>query len=285
MTETDTAAPAPQSETRWADLGVRALTAALLIPAVLLDIWMGGVWFELFAAFLGLLIAHEWINIAHSRSSTQFALHAAAALCAAFLPKEIGVLQTMGIAAFLTALGIIAAAYRQREHVIWSYVGVPYVTVAVLSLVLLRNHSAWGIHAIMWLMFVVWATDSFAYFAGRIIGGPKLAPRWSPKKTWAGLIGGMVGAAAISGVYAAFYAPNIWPLLLVAAILAALAQVGDIFESALKRHFNVKDSGYLIPGHGGVMDRVDGLVFAGAGAAAIGFAREAGEVAQGLMVW
>jgi phosphatidate cytidylyltransferase len=271
--------------TKWSDLGVRAMSAILLIPAVLLDVWQGGVWFELFAAFLGLLIAHEWTNMAHGRSSTQFALHAAAALAAAFLPKEIGVVPTVGLAFLLTAAGIIAAALRSREHLIWTYAGIPYVTVAVLSLVVLRNHTTWGIHAIMLLMFIVWATDTFAYFAGRVIGGPKLSPRYSPKKTWAGLFGGMAGAAVVAGIYAANYAPKVWPLVIVAAILAALAQVGDIFESAMKRHYGVKDSGYLIPGHGGVMDRVDGLVFAAGAAAAIGFAREAGQVAQGLMVW
>ena len=99
------------------------------------------------------------------------------------------------------------------------------------------------------------------------------------------LSSGMAGAAVVAGVYAATYAPKVWPLVIVAAILAALAQVGDIFESAMKRHFGVKDSGYLIPGHGGVMDRVDGLVFAAGAAALIGFARNAGEVAQGLMAW
>lgn len=273
------------AETKWFDLGVRSMAAALLVPAILLDIWQGGVWFDIFAAFLGLLIAHEWTNMAHGRSSTQFALHAAAALTAAFLPKEIGVPLTLGIAVLLTGGGVVAATFRSREKVVWTYLGIPYVTVAVLSLVVLRDHAVWGVHAIMLLMFVVWATDTCAYFAGRVIGGPKLAPRYSPKKTWAGLLGGMMGAAIVAGLYAGIYAPKAWPLVIVAAILAALAQAGDIFESAMKRHFGVKDSGYLIPGHGGVMDRVDGLVFAAGAAAAIGFARNSGEIAHGLLVW
>ena len=270
---------------KWSDLGVRSLSAALLIPAVLLDIWQGGIWFELFMGFLGILMAHEWTNIAHGRSSSQFALHAAAALSAAFLPREVGVMPTLLVVFLLSAAGIALSAWQQREKTIWIYVGIPYVALPVLSLVLLRADATWGVHAIMWLMLVVWATDTFAYFAGRIIGGPKLAPLLSPKKTWAGLLGGMAGAAIISTAYGLWFFPTIWQLAIVAPILAAMAQAGDIFESALKRHFNVKDSGVLIPGHGGVLDRVDGLAVAGIAAAAIGFARHAEALAQGLLLW
>jgi phosphatidate cytidylyltransferase len=272
---------AAQPAGKWTDLGVRALSAALLIPAVLLDVWLGGIWFELFMAFLGLLMAYEWTNIVHARSSTQFALHSAAALVAAFLPREIGVLATLGVIFGLMALGLVANAFRDRDK----NIGIPYVALPVLALVLLRAHGTWGVHAIMWLMVVVWATDTFAYFAGRMLGGPKLAPRFSPKKTWAGLLGGMAGAAVVSAIYANSVLPAWWALAVIAAALAVVAQLGDIFESALKRHYGVKDSGYLIPGHGGVLDRVDGLVAAGVLAAAIGFARNSNSLAEGLLVW
>jgi phosphatidate cytidylyltransferase len=270
---------------KWTDLGVRALSAAILIPAVLLDIWLGGIWFELFAAFLGVLMAHEWANIVHARSSTQFALHAAAALCAAFLPRDIGVLPTVGVIFGLTAIGLVANAFRDRDKTLFAFVGIPYVAIPVLALVLLRAHSTWGVHAIMWLMLIVWATDTFAYFAGRIIGGPKLAPVLSPKKTWAGLLGGMAGAAVVSSIYAAYWFPAWLGLALAAAALAVVAQVGDIFESALKRNYGVKDSGYLIPGHGGVLDRVDGLVAVATVAAIIGFVRDSNNLASGLLLW
>jgi phosphatidate cytidylyltransferase len=278
----DTSA-APTS--KWSDLGVRSLSALVLIPAVLLDIYMGGIWFELFMAFLGLLMAHEWTNIVHQRSSTQFALSAAAVLCAAFLPKEIGVLATVAIVSGITAIGLAANAFNDRAKNVFAYVGVPYVALPVLALVLLRSHNEWGVHAIMWVMLVVWATDTFAYFAGRMFGGPKLAPILSPKKTWSGLIGGMFGAALISSIYASFNLPGWLGLALVAAALAAIAQLGDIFESALKRTYAVKDSGYLIPGHGGVLDRVDGLVAAGLVAAVIGFVRNSNSLAEGLLLW
>jgi phosphatidate cytidylyltransferase len=270
---------------KWTDLGVRAASAVVLIPAVLLDIWLGGIWFELFAAFLGVMMAHEWTNIVHARSSTQFALHAAAALCAAFLPADIGVWSTVGIILGLTVLGLIANAFRDRDKTLFAFVGIPYVAFPVLALVLLRADGTWGIHAIMWLMLVVWATDTFAYFAGRMFGGPKLAPVLSPKKTWSGLIGGMVGAAIVSSVYAATWFPSWIALAVVAAALAVVAQIGDIFESALKRNYGVKDSGYLIPGHGGVLDRVDGLVAVAAVAAIVGFARHSNGLAEGLLLW
>ncbi len=270
---------------KWSDLGVRSASAAILIPAVLLDIWLGGIWFELFMAFLGLLMAHEWINVVHQRSSTQFALHAAAVLCAAFLPREIGVLQTFGVIAVVSGIAILANSMRDRAKNVFAYVGVPYVALPVLALVQLRSHGVWGVHAIMWVMLVVWATDTFAYFAGRMVGGPKLAPVLSPKKTWSGLLGGMMGAAVISTVYAGFLLPGWLGLALVAAALAVVAQLGDIFESALKRTYGVKDSGYLIPGHGGVLDRVDGLVAVGLVAAVVGFVRDSNSLAEGLLLW
>lgn len=270
---------------KWADLGVRAASAAVLIPAVLLDVWSGGVWFELFMAFLGLLMAHEWTNIVHQRSSTQFALHAAAVLCAAFLPGDIGVLPTLAIVFGITALGVLANSFRDRDKTIFAFVGIPYVALPVLALVLLRTHDSFGVHAIMWVMLVVWATDTFAYFAGRIIGGPKLAPVLSPKKTWAGLLGGMAGSAVVSAIYALIWLPGWLGLALVALGLAVVAQLGDIFESALKRRYGLKDSGYLIPGHGGVLDRVDGLVAVGVIAAIIGFVRHSNSLAEGLLLW
>jgi phosphatidate cytidylyltransferase len=270
---------------KWSDLGVRAGSAALLIPAVLLDIWWGGIWFSLFMTFLGLLMAHEWTNIAHQRSSTQFALHAAAVLCAGFLPREIGIVSAIGVILLIAVIGVVANAMRDRDKTIFAFVGIPYVAFPVLALILLRSHDVWGVHAIMWLMLVVWATDTFAYFSGRIIGGPKLAPQLSPKKTWAGLLGGMFGAAIVSTIYAVFYLPGWIELALVAAALAVVAQMGDIFESALKRCYGVKDSGYLIPGHGGVLDRVDGLVAAGVVAALVGFVRNSSHLAEGLLLW
>jgi phosphatidate cytidylyltransferase len=121
-----------------------------------------------------------------------------------------------------------------------------------------------GRDLVIWLLLVIWATDIGAYFAGRSIGGPKLAPRISPKKTWAGLFGGMVAAAAVAGLAGIWlddFKPSLWNLLL-AMVLAVVSQIGDLLESHLKRRYDAKDSSNLIPGHGGVLDRTDGLMAA-----------------------
>jgi phosphatidate cytidylyltransferase len=130
-----------------------------------------------------------------------------------------------------------------------------------MALVVMRSNSDHGLLLLIWLFVSVWAADISAYFAGRLIGGPKLAPVISPKKTWAGLGGAMAGAAIASlgvALFAGLNAPL--ALSLVGTVLGVVEQAGDLFKSALKRHYGVKDSGRLIPGHGGVIDRVDGLV-------------------------
>lgn len=150
----------------------------------------------------------------------------------------------------------------------WKLAGVAYVAVPCASLIWLRNvmiegDIAAGTHIVLYIILVVVATDIGAFFAGRRIGGPKLAPKISPNKTWAGLGGGVVSAAVVGGISAMFtpYPPSIIACMDLAALLALVSQGGDLFESWLKRRVGIKDSGTLIPGHGGILDRVDGLVF------------------------
>ena len=140
--------------------------------------------------------------------------------------------------------------------------------------------------AVIFVFLVVWATDTAAYFSGRLIGGPKLAPRFSPKKTWSGAIGG-ASAAVVVGLMVALVAGiegKLWAAA-IAFALSVVSQFGDLGESALKRRFDVKDSGALIPGHGGIMDRVDGLVAAMVVAVIIGLLRGGDDIAAGLLVW
>lgn len=138
--------------------------------------------------------------------------------------------------------------------------GLPYIAMPAASLVWLRLDPASGFVTILWLLCVVWATDIGAYAFGRLIGGPKLAPRFSPKKTWAGLIGGMLSAAGVGAGIAAWAGLAVVGFGLLSAGLAVMSQAGDLFESWVKRRFNVKDSSNIIPGHGGVLDRVDGVL-------------------------
>ena len=281
------AAEPPAQTAKWGDLGVRAASAAVLIPAVLADVWAGGIWFHLFVALMGILMAQEWVNIVHKDNPLQFALHAAGAMCGALLPLDIGLAGGLLAIAVLTLVSAAAAWREAPGGPAWRYLGVPYVSLPPIALVVLRDDPGYGVAAIVLVMLMVWAADTLAYFAGRIIGGPKLAPRISPKKTWAGMGGAMVGSAvAALGVGMAIGVPGLWLLLIVAALLAVVEQGGDLFKSAMKRHYGVKDSGRLIPGHGGVIDRVDGLVAVATVAALIGALRAGIEHAgAGILIW
>jgi phosphatidate cytidylyltransferase len=281
------AAEPPAQTAKWGDLGVRAASAAVLIPAVLADVWAGGIWFHLFVALIGILMAQEWVNIVHKDNPLQFALHAAGAMCGALLPLDIGLAGGLLAIAVLTVVSAAAAWREAPGGPVWRYLGVPYVSLPPIALVVLRDDPGYGVAAIVLVMLMVWAADTLAYFAGRIIGGPKLAPRISPKKTWAGMGGAMVGSAvAALGVGMALGVPGLWLLLIVAALLAVVEQGGDLFKSSMKRRYGVKDSGRLIPGHGGVIDRVDGLVAVATVAALIGALRAGIEHAgAGILIW
>jgi phosphatidate cytidylyltransferase len=248
---------------------------------------MGGIWFALLIALVGVLTALEWTNLAHRQDPLQFVLHAAAGLCGAFLPINTGITCAAAAIAVLWLLSAALAWFQERQGATWRYLGVPYVGIPAAALVLLRHDAAFGLSAILWILVMVWAADTLAYFAGRLIGGPKLAPIISPKKTWAGLAGAIVGAAFASALFAAMAGlANVPTLALLAGLLAVVAQGGDLFKSGLKRHFGVKDSGRLIPGHGGIIDRVDGLVAVASVAALVGLARS-GPLATGagLLLW
>jgi phosphatidate cytidylyltransferase len=186
----------------------------------------------------------------------------------------LGVLYAGG---FLFALIIFLAALQMlrewdaltiNESSLWGVAGLFYVAVPCSSILWLRyirveGYEYAGLQLVLYILFVVWATDIGAFFTGRIVGGPKLAPAISPGKTWAGLGGGMAASAIVGGLCYIFspYPTKLWWAILLAIILSGLAQGGDLFESWLKRRAGVKDSSTLIPGHGGLLDRVDGLMF------------------------
>jgi phosphatidate cytidylyltransferase len=272
---------------KWGDLGVRTASAVVLIPAVIACAWFGGIWFKGFVLLLGGLIAHEWASMVHPRNFTQYALHMGAALAGAVLPDLIGVSIALLVILGLALVSIFVARKEDPDSSKWRYFGIFYVGFPALALILLRVDSHYGFAAILWVFLVVWSADTLAYFAGRIIGGPKLAPVISPKKTWAGLGGAVAGSALVSFIFARVtQLDGVWTLAILAGCLAVVEQAGDLFESSLKRFHGVKDAGRLIPGHGGVIDRVDGLIAVAVTAALIGVFHEQGaNAARGLLHW
>ncbi len=254
----------PEQQTAQPDrLGLRLISAAVLAPVVVAAAIMGGIVFELLVIGAGVILAWEWSG-----------LSAASGGRGAFLPLAgvavvVGALAARGHAGLaLLALGVTSAALWAFLHLMrdsrpmWIGLGAWVIGLPILCLIWIRDASA-GLGAVLVLFFVVWATDIAAYAVGRLVGGPKLAPDVSPKKTWSGAIGGFLAALVVGyGVSLGTGGTGGWPVLVLSAILGLLAIGGDLLESGLKRHFHLKDTGTLIPGHGGLMDRIDSLLAA-----------------------
>ena len=173
------------------------------------------------------------------------------------------------------------------EGPLWIATGLFYAAVMVVAPVVLRTDAEFGFAVMVLLFAVVWSTDIFGYFAGRAIGGPKLLPAVSPKKTWAGAVAGAAGAVAVTVLAARWFGlVDLGAIAAVALVLSVVSQFGDLLESWIKRRFGAKDASHLIPGHGGVMDRLDGFWAAALVGAAIGLARGGlGAAARGLLLW
>ncbi len=271
---------------RWADLGTRTISAVVMVALALATTHRGGAAFLLFWLAAAVAIQWEWQRlVGGERLVARFALGSATlALMAATLDRPGAALTLL-----ILAVGMIAAAALAGDGKrLWAASGVCYAGLLLLAAVWLRESFPYGARSILWLFAVVWATDCFAYFGGRLIGGPKLWPRISPSKTWSGTLTG-VAFGGVAGAFAALYGLSgpapIGPVLALSFAAAALSQVGDAFESGIKRHFGVKDSSWLIPGHGGVMDRLDGFVAAAIFALLVGLSRDMPSIAGGLFYW
>ncbi|WP_353654313.1 phosphatidate cytidylyltransferase [Azospirillum sp. A1-3] len=251
----------PAKPSRAGDLKVRVLSALVMAPVVLGAVWIGGWVFHALIAFGSVVAVSEWTSIVPSTRRLPARIMAAVGILVAVMAQiAAGPAAGLGAAAAFAVLTAIVGGGADRNLLGF---GVLYVAVGMAGLMWLRDLPESGLSLFLFVLIAIWATDIGAYAAGRSIGGPKLAPRISPKKTWAGLIGGMASSALFGWLVAlAFGAARPDIALAVGAAVAVVGQAGDLFESAIKRRYNVKDSGQLIPGHGGILDRIDGLLAA-----------------------
>jgi phosphatidate cytidylyltransferase len=254
------AAMAPLSAVvdRRRNLADRVLSGVILGPLVIAIVFLGGPIFGIAAAAAAGLGLREWLKIVSGAAPlwvTTLPLLLVAAFWSGGAPVSAAVLAllTLGLGMF------VAPGRGTRSQLAF---GLPYVGITLLSLVWLRSQggNAWAI--VLFVLLMVWASDIGAFFAGRLIGGPRLAPRISPNKTWSGFGGGLLLAALVALAWrAAMTGTTEWGRIVMLAIVLSMAgQAGDLFESAVKRRFGVKDSGQLIPGHGGMLDRIDALL-------------------------
>jgi len=247
----------------FADLALRIVTGLAFGVVAISALLAGGPWFVILIAVLSALMAYEWRKISLKEEEPAVAGFQILAVVGAAVMAHFGDLN-MAIAFLLAVAGAGAMADALLKRTAgWGLVGALYVGFAAICLIGLRGDAVEGKYVIYWLAMTVIATDVGAYFSGRIIGGPKLWRRVSPNKTWAGLAGAMVLSAICSAVFSQLALGYVELFLsLLAALTAIVAQSGDLIESAYKRHFGVKDSGAILPGHGGVLDRLDGMLSA-----------------------
>lgn len=252
----------PQARQKTSELGLRVASALVLLVAVLGFTVVGGQWFAAMCGLALIGIVFEFSSITRAELPNGFRaamlVSGAAILAAWFLLSPAW--------AFWVALASVASLALGQFMVngaVWASIGLAYAAFPFLAMALLRGDTTAGLHSILFVFACVFAADTFAYFVGRAVGGPKLAPKISPNKTWSGFVGGIAGSALIAYVVMSVigYRPDLG-LETAAIVVSCVSQLGDLFESWIKRRFGKKDSGSMIPGHGGLLDRIDGLIFA-----------------------
>jgi phosphatidate cytidylyltransferase len=272
---------APEQGSR--NLVMRVGAALVLAPLTIAVAYTGGLFWAALVTLVAIGLFLEWLTVVSAARAIRVTVSGSVALAIAGWCLAAG---QINVSLAALAVGFAAVALLSPERRGWSAAGFLYAAAALVASVLLRLDPDAGLVALIFVLLVVWVTDIGGYFAGRGIGGPKLWPRVSPKKTWAGALGGFAGSLVIAAGFAAFGFGKPLPLLLLAAILSVASQLGDLFESAVKRRFGVKDSSHIIPGHGGLLDRLDGFVAAIVLAALFGICRGGVDgVGRALMIW
>jgi phosphatidate cytidylyltransferase len=273
----------------------RVASALVMAPLALFCTYAGGFLFLSVCFVAAAAILWEWTALVlhHRRGDLRFFAPGLAALILAAAAIGLGLFPQAiaGIAVGAVVTGAVVIVFSQPRRTIdaalWAAAGVIYASIVLVCPTLLRNDPDYGLAALLFLFATVWATDILAYLTGRTLGGPLLWPRLSPNKTWSGAIGGLFGGVA-AGIAVAYASGGTRGAVagVLALLLSVVAQSGDLFESAIKRRFGVKDTSSLIPGHGGVMDRLDGFLVAALAAVLIGILRQGvAAPARGLLAW
>lgn len=271
--------------TSASNLTLRIASAAVMAPAAIGAAYAGGLPFAAFWGAAAIAVLWEWTALVAGPSHRLVFSSGAGALAIAAMvawrSRPVAAILIIGLG------GLASAIFASPGRRLWIAAGIGYAGAMLLAPMILRGSDSVGFHAMVLLFAIVWTTDVLGYFGGRAFGGPKLMPSVSPKKTWSGAIAGALGAMIVAtGVASVMGAYDKTAIALLALLLSVLAQLGDLLESWIKRRFGAKDASALIPGHGGVMDRLDGFWAAALAACVIGLLRGGlDETAHGLLVW
>jgi phosphatidate cytidylyltransferase len=257
----------PKATPSMRDVGVRVVAGIVMAVVALAVLWAGSLPFAVLVGAVAVIVSWEWGRIVRSAGVDAIFVIQAGAVIVAVLLASRGLAGLGLIAVLVAAILSSLLAFGERGHM--AALGALYAGLPAVALVWLRGGDMFGLLAVLFLLLAVWTTDTGAYFAGRQIGGPKLMPSVSPNKTWSGLIGGIAAAGIVGLVFALLANAGLHPgrMTVSGMVFGLVAQAGDLLESGLKREYGVKDASSLIPGHGGFMDRIDGLAAAAVAAA------------------
>ncbi len=260
-------APDPEAATKpkKSNLLTRVVSALVMLPIAIFVMLTGGLPFFILVTLLTILILSEWNGIVEDKPLS--ILVGVEVFCAVLLLFALNMGSPYLLYSFIcSVVSVLVVAYLVKAKILWALTGFLYALVP--SAAFLVINESYGGAVILWMMILIWSMDTGAYFVGKNVGGPKMSPKISPNKTWSGLIGGAITAMIFGSIFGHYMKDadtlifnDATILLILSGLLALLSQIGDLAESAVKRAFKVKDSGSIIPGHGGVMDRVDGVLF------------------------